>query len=132
MDNEELELTLWQSSKVDELIDRLATVVPTRAKDKDGLSHIGEAARTSLRTRLDENEEGEEEEVSRSNTANPGKPLPLDEALAALEQAASKGEATTWVSLLSRQLDAEREQDLEERRQRIARQRNAVQEQLSI
>lgn len=53
-------------------------------------------------------------------------PMPIDEALEALDVAAQKGEVATWVSLLSRQLDAEREQDVEQRRLRIARQRRGA------
>jgi NTP pyrophosphatase (non-canonical NTP hydrolase) len=116
---------------VDELIDRLAVIIPNKAKDRDALSEVGQAARKSLKSQHDDAEW--EEEVSRQTTAARNSPMSTDEALEALDAAAQKGEVATWVSLLSNQLDAEREQDLEQRRQRIARQRQGVlQEQLSI
>lgn len=64
---------------------------------------------------------------------DPGAPLPIHEALQALDDAASRGEASTWIEILSRQLNAEREQDLEQRRQRRAKQHpNAMQGQVLV
>lgn len=114
--------------QIDELVDRLANVVPSRSKDLHALASVSDIARTSLRARID-GEDCEEEDVPIDSS----KPLPLDEALNALDEAARNGEAGKWVSILSRQLNAEREQDLEQRRQRVAaKQRNLMQERLSL
>ena len=90
---------------MDELVDRLADVIPSRTKDKHA-------------TGSDAN--------SDEDGSMQGRPLPLDEALDALDEAARQGQAGQWVSILSRQLNAEREQDLEQRRQRLARQQGAL------
>jgi hypothetical protein len=107
-------------------------IVPSRAKDKDALSEVGIAARRSLRSTLSDEEW--EAEMAKQESQPRTSPMPIDEALEALDVAAQKGEVATWVSVLSRQLDAEREQDIEQRRQRIVRQRrNALQqEHLSV
>lgn len=84
-------------------MDRLADVIPSRTKDKPG-----------------------SDASSDEDNSMQGRPLPLDEALDALDEAAKQGQAGQWVSILSRQLNAEREQDLEQRRQRLARQQGAL------
>jgi len=120
-----------KQSKVDELVDRLANVIPARSKDPHALAGVGDVARTSLRART-EDEEWEDEET-RLVSASQNEPMTLDQALDALDEAARKGEAAKWVSILSRQLNAERDQDLKERRQRVrAKQESLMQEQMSV
>ncbi|UZJ51305.1 hypothetical protein CBS101457_000625 [Exobasidium rhododendri] len=109
---------------VDELVDRLADVIPSHSRNPLALEGVGGKARTSLRSLASEQDEGEAELAFSSMEV--GEPLSMDEALEALDEAARNGEATKWVSILSRQLNAEREQDLYQRRQRLLAKRESL------
>jgi hypothetical protein len=111
---------------VDELVDRLATIIPSRSsREGSALQGMGNAARSSLRSSAEDQEEWNED-GSMLVSVQSGQPMTLEQALDALDDAARKGEASKWVSILSRQLNAEREQDLEGRRQRVAMQSQRI------
>lgn len=120
------------SRQVDELAEKLTQMVPSSERGAHALGGVGAAARRTLGGELavdddDDNGMGGKDEQRKPRASPPAAPdpMPVDEALAALDAAAERGDAMAWAATLRQQLDAERAHDLAERRRRIAAQRQS-------
>lgn len=126
----EIACRVLKVKNMDELIEKLTSIVPASEKNNEVFNKIGRSARQSLQGTI-----GSHDEIKDIDTANAysdsrlrtdqsdtteNMPLPVGEAMRQLDEAIERGDAAAWMDVLSKQLNAERRKELEERQSRMA------------
>lgn len=109
---------------MDELVEKLTTIVPASERGSQALSQIGQSARQKLGGSFGRYEDQDRatamhDRQLRAQHSGSDAPLPVDEALSQMDAAVDRGDAAAWMEILSKQLNAERRQDLEDRQKRL-------------
>jgi hypothetical protein len=115
---------------MDELIEKLTSIVPASERKNAVFDKIGQSARQTLEGKIRSHDKNQDIDTanaysdSRLRTSESDRtenaPLPLGEAVKQLDEAVERGDAAAWMEILSRQLNAERRIELEERQSRMA------------
>ncbi|PWN37434.1 uncharacterized protein FA14DRAFT_187541 [Meira miltonrushii] len=115
---------------MDELIEKLTSIVPASERKNAVFDKIGQSARQSLEGAIRSHDKASDIDTadaysdSRLRTGdsdrNGDAPLPVGEAVKQLDEAVERGDAAAWMEILSRQLNAERRIELEERQSRMS------------
>lgn len=101
-------------------MEKLHELLPESMRDKQGLARVRQRLGPTVRiVRGAKEQEGGEEVISVEATDTQGDPMPLQEALDRLDEAAQRGETGEWAGVLNAQINAEVRQMVEERRSRL-------------
>lgn len=104
-------------------MERLHELLPESMRDKHGLAGVRRTLSATLGNVEEGRKEGQSsEDLPASYNEEEGEPLPLQEALDRMDEAASRGEAAKWAGVMNAQINAEVRQMVEERKKRLQQQ----------
>lgn len=126
----EIACRVMQVKNMDELIEKLTSIVPASERKNAMFDKIGQSARQTLEgtirshdkaTDIDTANAYSDSRLRTSDSEMSGDaPLPVGEAVKQLDEAVERGDAAAWMEILSKQLNAERRIELEERQSRMS------------
>ena len=126
----EIACRVMHVKNMDELIERLTSIVPASERNNAVFDKFGQSARQSLEGTIRSHDRSKDIDTanaysdsklrSSESDSNENAPLPIGEAVKQLDEAVERGDAAAWMEILSRQLNAERRIELEERQSRMS------------
>lgn len=108
-------------------MEKLHELLPESMRDNHGLAGVRRTLGAALGNVEGRNEGQSSEDLPASYSEEDGEPLPLQEALDKMDEAASRGEAAEWAGVMNAQINAEVRQMVEERRKRLQQQQQQQQ-----